>query len=242
MKIRQWFAIACGAALIAGAVDAVGQAGSAAASTDPDGLIAVRSSDFDRVYVRPGADFRSYNKVMLTATEVSFAWNWLSEMNRHPIAVLQGTTAADADRIAEETRRGLRSAFATTFRHAGYEIVAAPAEGVLALSLRLVDLYINAPSTVTQALPSRVYTREAGRATLVLEIRDSTSGTLLGRIVDRRTAGLQGGSRTDFRITNTVTNRFDFGGMFGLWAGNSVGLLKVPPSVAMSVPAQGATQ
>ena len=82
---------------------------------------------------------------MLTATEVSFASNWLSEMNRHPIAVLQGTTAADADRIAEETRRGLRSTFANTFRHAGYEIVAAPAEGVLALSLRVVDLYINAP-------------------------------------------------------------------------------------------------
>jgi Protein of unknown function (DUF3313) len=237
MRIRPWFVIACGVALIAGAPDAPAQA-----STDADGLTAVKSGDFDRVYLRPGADFRSYNKLLVSATEVSFAADWLSNMNLNPIAVLQGTTANDAARIAEETRQGLQTAFANTLRHAGYEIVAAPAEGVLAISVRVVDLFINAPSTVTQALPSRVLTRDAGRATLVLEIRDSTSGVLLGRVVDRRTAGNRGSSRRDVRQTTTVTNRFDFGSLFDLWAWYSIDLLKVTPPLAMSAPAQTASR
>ncbi len=242
MRIHPWFSIACGVALIAGTVGAFGQTGSAAASSDPDGLIAVQSRDFDRVYLRPGTDFRSYNKVMVNATEVTFASTWLSDMNFHKIAVLQGTTAADAARIAEQTRRGLGSVFADTLRHEGFEIVAAPAEGVIEISLRVVDLYINAPSTVTQALPSRVLTRDAGRATLVLELRDATSGTLLARVVDRRTAGLRGASRTDLRITTIATNNFEFGSLFGLWAWSCSGLLKVTPPLAMGVPAQGTPQ
>lgn len=195
MRIRQWFAVACGAALIAGAANAAAQAGSGGAASDLDGLVEVKSQRFDHLYLRPGADFRGYTKVMLDPTQVTFAKTWLTDLNSRNsrIAVLQGTTAADADRIAEDVRSSLRNVFAGAFRSAGYEIVAASGGDVLELSLRLIDLSINAPQTVTQALPSRVYTHNAGQATLALEILDSTSGVLLGRVVDRRTAGNRGG-------------------------------------------------
>jgi hypothetical protein len=176
---------------------------------------------------------------MLNPTQVVFAENWLTELNNRNsrIAVLQGTTAADADRIAKDVGSGLRGVFAGVFKSAGYEIVAAPGADVLGLSLRVIDLYINAPTTVTQALPSRVYTHEAGQATLALEVRDSTTGELLARVVDRRTAGNRGGPRS-LRITTSSSNQFDFESLFGLWAQNCVDELKAQSPVAMSTPAQ----
>jgi hypothetical protein len=239
MRIHQWFAIACGVALIAGAPVASGQAGSGAASTDSDGLVEVKSNRFDHVYLRPGADFRSYKKVMLSPTQVTFAKNWLTELNSRNsrIAVLQGTTVADADRIAEDMRSSLHDVFSGVFRSAGYEIVAAPGPDVLGFSLRVIDLYINAPKTVTQALPSRVYTHDAGQATLALEVRDSATGALLGRVVDRRTAGNRGGPRS-IRITTTSSNQIDFESLFGVWANSCIDELKAQSRVAMNVPAQ----
>lgn len=239
MRIRQWFAIACGVAFIAGATNAPGQAASAAPADDLDGLVQVKSKDFDRVYVRPGVDFRAYTKVTLDPTQVAFAATWLYDMNFHRIAVLQGTTAADADRIAQDVRSGLRNAFSDQFQRAGYEIVAAPGAGVLGLSVGVVDLYINAPASVTQALPGRTYTYEAGRATLVLEVHDSATGALLARVVDRRMAGIRGGPWPNVRITTPATNRFDFGSLFTLWAQNSVDELKSASRLAMNAPAQG---
>jgi hypothetical protein len=174
---------------------------------------------------------------MLEPTQVTFAKNWLRDLNEHRIAVLQGTTVADAERIAGEIRSGLRDTFANTFRSAGYEIVAATGADVLGVSLRVFDLYINAPATVTQALPSRVYTHDAGEATLALEVRDSTTGALLGRIVDRRIAGNRGGPRA-IRITTTVSNQFDFESLFGLWARYSIDELKAQSPVAMNIPIQ----
>jgi Protein of unknown function (DUF3313) len=163
--------------------------------------------------------------------------NTLKDLNEHRIAVLQGTTVANADRIAGEMRSGLRDTFANTFRNAGYEIVAAPGADVLGVSLRVFDLYINAPATVTQALPSRVYTHDAGEATLPLEVRDSTTGALLGRIVDHRIAGNRGGPRS-LRITTTASNQFDFESLFNVWARYCIDELKAQSPVAMNAPAQ----
>lgn len=239
MKIRQAFAIACGAALIASASVAPGQTVSGAASSDPDGLVEVKSTRFDHVYLRPGADFRRYTKALLSPTQVAFAESWLADLNSRNsrIAVLQGTTVADADRIAAEMRSALRDSFANNFRSAGYEIVTAPGTDVLGFSLRVIDLRINAPKTVTQALPSRVYTHDAGEATLALEIRDSTTGALLGRFVDHSIAGNRGGPRS-LRITTTSSNQIDFESLFGLWAGRCIDELRAQPPVAMNVPAQ----
>jgi hypothetical protein len=235
MSIRQWVAVVCGIALVAGAAGAVGQVGSGAAAGDADGLVQIKSRNFDLAYLRPGADFRGYTKVLFGPTQVAFAGDWLTNMNHNRIAVLQGTSVADADRIAESVRAGLLKVFSDVLGRAGYEIVTAPGPDVLAFSLSVVDLYINAPKTVTQALPSRVYTQDAGHATLTLDIRDAATGVLLGRLVDRRTAGVRSGLRSGLGVTTTVTNQFDFENLFGTWARNGVAVLKSPSPVAMSM-------
>ena len=64
---------------------------------------------------------------------------------------------------------------------------------------------------------TRVYSVEAGEATLVLEARDSTTGALLGRALDRRIAG------DDTRgMRNAVSNEADFRLLFRQWANASV--------------------
>jgi len=232
MKIRQWFALACGFAFVAAAAGAAGQAAGNAAPSPVDGLVKVKSSQLDQVYLRPGADFRRYTKVMFDRVPVTFDSLWLANMNLNKIAVLQGTTSADAQRIAGEAGDSLRKVFAGAFGHAGYDTVAEPAPGVLQLSLSLTDLYVNAPKTTTQALPaSRVLTHDAGRAVLGLDVRDSVTGELLARFVDRQIVGNR--ARASARRTTTVSNGFDFESMFGLWAFRCIDELKSPSPVAM---------
>jgi len=222
MMIRKWLAIASGAALIAAAgVPAFGQDARA------DGLVRASSTRFDEVYLRPGTDFRGYTKVMFDpAAQVTFARDWQRDLNNQRIAVLQGTSDHEAAEIAAKYRAGFNDAFVGSFTRGGYEIATAPGKDVLTVSIRLADLWINAPETVTMALPGRTYTSSAGYGTLVLELRDSTTGALLARVTDRRTAGDRGAFRTSFRNTTPVSNDFNFSRMFGMWAGDSVKSLK----------------
>lgn len=222
MKIRKSLAIASATVLLAGV-------GFRAAAEDAgaDGLVKASSPRFDQMYIRQGTDFRGYTKVMFDpAAQVAFARDWQRDLNNQKIAVLQGTSDREAADIAAKYRAGFSDAFAGSFSRGGYEIATAPGKDVLAVSIRLTDLWINAPETVTLALPSRTYTYNAGYATLVLELRDSTTGTLLARVTDRRTAGDRGAFRTSFRNTTPVSNDFNFSRMFGMWAGDSVKSLK----------------
>jgi len=77
----------------------------------------------------------------------------------------------------------------------------------------VINLYINAPD-VMSAGTTRTYTANAGEATLVIETRDSLTGALLGRVVDRRETRESGHAQ----ITNRVTNTSDFRVLFKDWA------------------------
>jgi len=239
MRIYHWIAVACGTALAVVSAIAADPDGSTAAASNPDALAKFNSKRFDEVYVRPDADFRSYTKVLLRPTQVTFAPGWMKDMNSARIALLQRTTTEDADRIAEEVRTEFSAVVTNAFKRAGYAIVTTPAANVLQLSVNIVDLYVSAPETITMALPSRVYTANAGQATVAIEFRDSTTDALLGRIRDHRTAGDRGGFRSSFMLTTPVSNRFDFGRVFNIRALGSARTLmelKSPLPVAMAVP------
>jgi hypothetical protein len=241
MRIRNLFVIPRGVALILFATIAAAQAGTSAASSDLDSLVKVRSKRFDEVYVRTGTDFRGYRSVMLDPTQVTFAGNWVSDMNSQPMSLMQATTVEDADQIAERMGSRFKAVFASAFKSAGYKIVAAPGADVLQVSLRLTDLSINAPETVTVSMPRTVYTLNAGEATLALEVRDSATGVLLWRVVDRRTAGDRGSFRSSFMVTTPVSNGRDFEILFDLWAHScvkSLGELKAQPPMAIEASPQ----
>jgi hypothetical protein len=178
-----------------------------------DGLIEVKPKRVDAAYVLPGADFRPYTKIMLDPAEVALKKNWLKDHNQSTASLSSRLTQKDAERIVAEARKLLSEVFAEVFAEKGLQIVTAPGADVLRVFPGVVNLDVAAPDTMT-AGRSRTYTMEAGEATLFLELRDSTTGALLGRALDRRATRSTGRAS----VTNRVTNISDFRALFKQWA------------------------
>jgi Protein of unknown function (DUF3313) len=176
----------------------------------------VQSKRLDRVYLLPDADFRPYTKVMLDTPEVAFRKNWLRDYNRSSLSIAHRLDDSDAQKAMDLVRSGFEKAFVDAYRAAGYQIVQAPAPDVLRLRTAVINLAISAPD-IQRAGRSRVYANEAGQATVVIEARDSTTGALLGRVLDARLAG-----DTYPNLRNSMTNRSDFMQLFERWAKASI--------------------
>src|SRR5436190_362149 len=73
--------------------------------------------------------------------------------------------------------------FTKAFNEGGYPVVAAPGPDVLRVRVAVMNITVTAPEAQT-AGRSRSYAEEAGYATLVVEVRDSVTGAILGRAVD----------------------------------------------------------
>lgn len=182
-----------------------------------DGLVEVKPKRMDAVFLLPGADFRGYKKIMMDPVEVAFEKNWARDYNREAMTTSQRLDQEDLERISQAARDAFTEVFTEEYRKAGLELVSAPGPDVLRLRPGVVDLHISAPDTMT-AGRSRTYTVESGYATLFLEGRDSTSGTLLGRALDKRATRNTGRAQ----ISNSVTNLSDFRVLFRQWADISV--------------------
>jgi len=185
-------------------------------SSSWDGLIAVKSKRLDAVYLMPDADFRTYTKVMFDPVEVALKKNWLRDYNRTAGDLSGQISNADVQKAFETIRTKFGDIFAKAYSDAGYQVVTTPGPDVLRVRTGVMNLSVTAPDT-RPAGSSRTYSREAGEATLILEARDSESGALMGRAVDRRLAG-----DTSRLMRNSVTNRSDFSRLFADWAKESV--------------------
>ena len=181
-----------------------------------DGLVRVDSRHFDVVYLAPGADFGPYTKVMLDPTDVAFKRNWLRDYNNNARGLSARISEEEAREILAAAQSGFQDVFAEEYQQRGYQVVTTPGPDVLRLRTAVIDLDVAAPETMTPGR-TRTYSTEAGEATIVLEARDSMSGAILGRAVDRRAAG---DMSFVYRRTS-VSNRADFSRMFRAWAEHS---------------------
>lgn len=177
-----------------------------------DGLHKVDSPRIDEVYLLPGADFRGYTKVMLDPTEVAFRKDWQRDQNRSRLELSRRISDEDARRILSDAQSGFDRLFARAFSEAGYEIVSTPGADVLRISSAIINLDVEAPDVMAPGR-STTYSREAGEATLVLEVKDSLSGSVLGRAVDARSTG----DGVPY-VRNSVTNSAEFERVFSRWA------------------------
>jgi Protein of unknown function (DUF3313) len=84
---------------------------------------------------------------------------------------------------------------------------------VLRVKVNIINLYVNAPDTLT-AGRTRTYTASAGEMTLVAEMFDSESGQVLARAVDRRDARRAG----NLSFANSVTNSSEARIIASSWA------------------------
>ena len=194
-----------------------------------DGLALVKSKKLEAVYLAPGADFAGYDKILLGPTEVAFAKDWLRDYNDQADFNHQ-LSDSDALRIMTAVRNGFQSIFAKAFTKAGYNIVDTPAKDVLRLNSAVVNLALTAPDT--DADFSSTYGNSAGRATMILEARDSLTGALLGRALDAEVAG------DYWQQLNRMTNTADFTEVGDQWAQASVrGLEKLRTNQSLAPPA-----
>ena len=192
----------------------------AVAADAPDsweGLIQIKPKRLDAAYLLPGADFRKYTKLMVDPVEVAFKKDWAEDYNRDAATLSQRLSQEDIERIADAARKEFTEVFSEAYQKAGLEIVTSPGADVLRVRPGIMDLYVTAPDNMSSGR-SRTYTQESGQALLFVELRDSTSGTLLGRGLDRRATRNTG----RVQVSNSVTNLSDFRALFKQWADMSV--------------------
>lgn len=177
-----------------------------------DGLVQVKSKKLALAYLLPDADFRAYSKVMFDPPQVAFAKNWQRDFNRSTMSLAGRITDSDVREATDKAKESLAEIFPKRFTEEGYQVVTQPGPDVLRLQLVIVNLEVNAPE---RNMPGRsnTYAFDAGEATFAIEVRDSLTGQLLGRAVDRREAG-EGPS---YRRTNS-SNVADFEALFDSWA------------------------
>jgi Protein of unknown function (DUF3313) len=192
----------------------------ATAADDPDswdGLTRIKPKRMDTAFVLPGADFSKYSKLMMDPVEVAFKKDWAKDYNNDAATLSQRLTPEHIEKTAKAARDAFTEVFTEEFAKAGLELVTAPGDDVLRIRPGVVNLYITAPDTMT-AGRSRTYTREAGSATLFIELRDSVNGTILGRALDARATRDTG----MVQMSNQVVNLSDFKALFRRWADTSV--------------------
>ena len=194
-------------------------AGAALAADTPeswDGLVEVKPKRMDAAFLLPGADFRPYTKVMIDPTQVAFQKDWFKRMNETR-DLSRRVSKEEAEQILAAARTNFDEVFAAEYAKAGYSVVTTPGPDVLRVSTAVVNLYINAPDVGTSSM-SKTFTTEAGEATLFVEVRDSQSGALMGRVIDRReTQGIAGRTQA-----NRATNTTEFRLLFQNWAGITI--------------------
>lgn len=175
-----------------------------------DGLARVPAKNVDYLYLRPGADFRQYDAIILEPTQVAFRKNWQRDMNRSRSG-LSRVSDSQLRKAIDESQEKVRTTFEKRFRETGFQLVTAPAENALKVTVGVANVDVSAPEM--NSARSRTFSEQAGYGTLIIEVRDSVSGELLGRAVDHGTAGDH-----FVMMRNTVNNWADFEQLFDDWA------------------------
>ncbi|MBT2134083.1 DUF3313 family protein [Croceibacterium sp. LX-88] len=176
-----------------------------------ENLVRVKSDKIDMVYLAPGADFRPYTKVMFATPHLAMRANWIRDQRRSSTQGLRISESFVREALDKATVE-FEAIFRKAFADAGYTIVTTPGPDVMELVTGAIDIDVVAPDTPTSGR-TRIYSDEAGAATIVIEARDSMTGAVLGRAIERRVAGDNGPW-----IRNRVTNRHDFEQIFERWA------------------------
>lgn len=196
--------LAMGAAVLAGCA-------STDAVTEWDGLVRQPNTRLNAVFLKPDAQVVAYRSVMLDPVQVSFDGNW--DPNRGTRSTSARLNADDIAAIKSDLAGLFREIFRDELARGGYQLVDQPGPETLRVTPAIINLFINAPDTSAPGR-TRTYTADSGRMTLVVELRDSETGTLLARAVDTQT-GRGAGMWT---ITNRVTNTADARRAIGVWA------------------------
>ena len=182
------------------------------ASDSPDRLVKVKPRRMELAWLLPGADFRPYTKVIISQTQVAFRQNFVKDYNLNA-GVGPRIMPDDAAKIMAAAQTNFDDVFADAFRKAGYEVVTTAGPDVLRVNSSILDLNVNAPLGMSSG-QQVTFIITAGDAALIVEVRDTMTNALLGRVADRRATQDLGR-----QMASNATNLYDFRLLFNLWAG-----------------------
>ena len=181
-----------------------------------DGLDRVKSRKVDALYMREGASLAPYTKVRIEDCSVAFRKNWMRDQNMERVGVSNRITTEDMNKIQEGLAEAFREQFTKELEDGGYEVVEQDGEDVLLLQPSIIDLDVTAPDiSMRQPGIVRTYTTSSGEMTLKLDLLDSSTNSLIARVIDRREDSYSG---NHIEYTNSITNRADAERILRSWA------------------------
>jgi hypothetical protein len=182
----------------------------AAAAWTEDGLQKVDIKGLDLVYVRENATLGGYDKIMLRPISVAFRRNW--EKTAVPGSNIR-IDPKDSQRIKDNLAGLIREEVIKQLSEGGYKLTDTPADDVLEVELKIVDLNVRAPN-VRAANRTNIYAVSAGEMTLIAELRDSATSDPIMRIFDHAEAHESTYPRRIMNIDNIAEARI----MASAWA------------------------
>lgn len=198
-------------------------AGTAACSSNPsfqtgpdaeithDGLTRVNGTVMDIVWARTDIDLTSFRKVRLQGIGTEFRSVSGPYSGRAGTgSMVAGRSSQTEFQLDEATQQLFIEEISAAFREElarteVYEVVEERGPDVLSVYVGLLDVVSRVPPETVGR--SDIFIDRVGEATLVLELRDSTSNSILLRAVDRRAAERPGSATRSTPATNRAEVR-----------------------------------
>lgn len=180
---------------------------------DSDGLHLVKNTKVRAAYMKPGTDLSQYSKVMLIDCYVDFVKDWQKDYNLEQIGLSGRVRDKDAEAIKKNLADEFNKVFTKELTEKGFPVVDEAGPDVLLLRPALINVDVAAPDIMTAGM-QRTYVRSAGAMTLYMEMYDSATSTLIGRVVDP-----EADDDSFARLANRVTNKAAADRILRHWAG-----------------------
>lgn len=178
-----------------------------------DGLHKVDNSQADSAWARPDFDISTYTKIMLVGAGIEYTPGGnraRTSINRNKGGAyfIDDKTRAKFEKLVQDTFRDELS----KIEH--FTMVDEAGPDVLKIWGGLLHVTSYVPPDNLSGR-SEIFISTVGSATLVLELRDSETDTILARSVDRRAAERQGNYLMN---SNSVTNASEVRRLVRFWA------------------------
>jgi hypothetical protein len=184
-----------------------------------DGLMITKSTRFTQTEIKKGITWSEYTKYRIIPVEVSFRKNWQKDHNHRQMTLSQQVTEKDMAEIRESIGKIAYEELDKALMKKGSLTKAATDDSkTLVFKPKVINLDIYAPEVQGSQSGTINYIRQAGKATLFLEVYDSVSGEILGRWVDTR----EDPDRGYFDWANRVTNNERMRLVISIWAARLV--------------------
>jgi hypothetical protein len=179
-----------------------------APGTTDDGLVPIKVKGIDKAYKRAGASLASYTSILLRPVTVAFNKNW-NPRDDGPLSL----KSEEVTRIRGELSQLAGETFARVLSKGGYTIATTPGENVLDVQAEIVDLIMNGIEP-RGAANVHVYVKSAGEMRILVNLRDSVTGTLLYRASDFQRAQ----EYQQFEWANRAFNHTEAQKVIEIWA------------------------